>query len=350
MVHAAGDLHGEEAAQGRHDSAHGEDDEGRDEGRLLGLGPEAFPLDDQQRQDAGTDDERDHVRRVKEVQGERGDQQHHGDQPGAALTPEDAAGEHDHADAGDGRQRPGRLDHGDGQVLRDQMQVLPQRGRDRREQIDGPGHEQQDRSEPADAAHPNVVGRHLRGGRPRRAARPAGRQFRVDLGGLGPALDHGVGGDEPFTHGGQRQVGLGQEEPDMQLRSGLDLEGRLLAVVEECGWKTEAPPVLVHHLGGGARAGEEAGVEMGQLGHERPAHDHTRGPGLDGRPRRVERVDPVKLELGVGDGSRPGRAARPRGRQTLAAERPPNAARCDGDDESQDGEQRQGDHEGHDEA
>ena len=54
------------------------------------------------------------------------------------------------------------------------------------------------------------------------------------------------------------QVGLGQQQADVQLRPGLDLEGRLLAVVQEGGREPEAPPVLVHDLGGGARAGEEA--------------------------------------------------------------------------------------------
>ena len=65
----------DEAAQGRQHAAHGEDDEGGDERGLLGLGPEALALDDQQRQDAGADDERDDVGRVEEVQGERGDEQ-----------------------------------------------------------------------------------------------------------------------------------------------------------------------------------------------------------------------------------------------------------------------------------
>ena len=69
------------------DPADGEDDEGGDEGGRLGLGPEALALDDQQREDAGAHDERDDVGGVDEVQGERGDEQRHGDQPGAALAP-----------------------------------------------------------------------------------------------------------------------------------------------------------------------------------------------------------------------------------------------------------------------
>ena len=46
MVHAAGHLHGDEAAERRHHPADGEDDEGRDERGRLGLGPEALALDD----------------------------------------------------------------------------------------------------------------------------------------------------------------------------------------------------------------------------------------------------------------------------------------------------------------
>ena len=111
----------------------------------------------------------------------------------------------------------------------------------------------------------------------------------------------------------------------MQVRPGLDLEGRLLAMMQERRWQPEASPVLVHDLGGGARAGEEAGVEVRELGHERPAGDDPGCAGLDGGAREVEGVHPVDLELGVGDGARPREATRPRGRQALAPER---RARC----------------------
>ena len=105
------------------------------------------------------------------------------------------------------------------------------------------GDEQQDGGEPADAAHPDAVGCHLGRGRPRRAARPAGGQLGVDVGGLGPALDDGVGRDQPLAQGGQGQVGLGQDQADVQLGPRLNLEGGLLAVVQERGGKPEAAPV-----------------------------------------------------------------------------------------------------------
>ncbi len=173
---------------------------------------------------------------------------------------------------------PGGLHHGDGQVLRNEVQVLAQRGGDRGEQVDGAGDEQQDRGEAADTAHPDVIRRHLGRGRPGRAARPAGRQFGVDVGRLGSALDHGVGGDEALAHGGERQVGLGQQQADVQLGPGLDLERGLLAMVQECRREPEAAPVLVDDLGGGAGAGEEARVEVGQLRDQGTADDDARDP------------------------------------------------------------------------
>ena len=248
-----------------------------------------------------------------------------GDEPRAALAPQDPAGQHDHPDAGDGGQRAGRLHDGDGQVLRDEVQVLAQRRRDRGQQVDGPGHEQRDGGETADAPDPDVVRRHLGRRRPRRAARPAGRQLGVDVGRLGAALDDGVGGDQPLAHGGQRQVGLGQEQADVQLGAGLDLEGRLLAVVQEGGRQAEAAPVLVHDLGGGAGAGEEPGVEVGQLGHQGAADDHAGDARLDGEPGGVEGVLAVHLEQLVGDGPRARRVRRPRAR---AGPRRRAPARC----------------------
>ena len=61
MVHAAGHLDGEEAAQRGDHPTHGEDHEGGDDGPALGLRPEALSFDDQQREDTGAHDERDDV-------------------------------------------------------------------------------------------------------------------------------------------------------------------------------------------------------------------------------------------------------------------------------------------------
>ena len=100
------------------------------------------------------------------MQSERGDEQEDGDEPRAALAPQDTPGEHDHPYTGDRGKGAGRLDDRDGQILRNQVQVHPEGSRDRGEQIDDAGHEQQDRREAADAAHPYVVRRHLGRGRP----------------------------------------------------------------------------------------------------------------------------------------------------------------------------------------
>jgi hypothetical protein len=146
------------------------------------------------------------------------------------------------------------------------------------------------------------------------------------------------------------EVGFGQEQADVQFRPRLYLEGRLLAVVQEGGREPEASPVLVDDLGGGTGAGEETGVEVGQLRHQRPADDNARDPRLDGGARGVECVGAVQLELLVGDRLGARLSSVPRGRQSLTTERPPNAARGDGDDEGEHGEQGEGDDDGHDEA
>ncbi len=87
----------------------------------------------------------------------------------------------------------------------------------------------------------------------------------------------------------------------MQVRAGLDLEGGLLAVVEERRGEPEASPVLVDHLGCRARAGEEPDVEVGQLGHEGPAGDDAGRARLDRGAGGVEGILSVDLELGMRD-------------------------------------------------
>ena len=106
------------------------------QGRPLGLGPEELALHDQQNEDGGAHEQRDHVRRVDDVEDERCGQQRHGHQPGAALPLQDAPRQHDHPDAGDGHEGAGRLHDGDGQVLRDQVQMGAQRRGHRGEQVD----------------------------------------------------------------------------------------------------------------------------------------------------------------------------------------------------------------------
>jgi hypothetical protein len=70
----------------------------------------------------------------------------------------------------------------------------------------------------------------------------------MKVGRRGPPLDHGVVGQQPFTHGGERQVDLGVHQADVQIRPGLQLDHGLLAVVQEGRGQSEAAPVLVHDL------------------------------------------------------------------------------------------------------
>ena len=143
-----------------------------------------------------------------------------------------------------------------------------------------------------------------------------------------PLID-GVGGHQTLAHGGHGQIGLRQEETDVQVGPCLDLERGLLAVVEERRREPEPPAVLVDHLGGGARTGEEAGVEVGELGYEGPSDDDARRTGIDGGPRGVEGVLAVDHELCVCDGPRARGAACPGCRQTVTTEGPPDATRGD---------------------
>ena len=248
MVDVAGELHRQGGADGGREAAHRQGQEGRAHRALFGLGPEALPLHDQQGEHAGADQQGDDVGGVDDVEDQRGHQQPHGHQPRAALTLEHAARQHDHADARDRHQRPGGLGHLNGHVLGDEVDVVVHRRRHGGEEIDQPGDEQGGGGDPADAPHPDPVGGHLRRRRPGGATGPAGHQFGMKVGGVGSPLDHGVMGQQPFAHGGQRQVDLGVHQADVQIRPGLHLDHRLLAVVQEGRGQAEPPPVLVHHL------------------------------------------------------------------------------------------------------
>ena len=106
-----------------------------------------------------------------------------------------------------------------------------------------------------------------------------------------------------------RQVGLGQQQADVQLGPGLDLEGGLLAVVQEGRREAEAAAVLVDDLGGGAGAGEEARIEVGQLGHQGPADDDAGGAGLHGeRGWRRGRPSPSTSSCACAMGAYPARS------------------------------------------
>ncbi len=242
---------------------------------------------------------------MHDVQHQGATEQRHRHDPRTALPAQDAPRQHDHPDPGDGDQGTRGLHQGDGEVLRNQVQMGAQRRGDRGEQVDHAGHEERDGGDAPDTAHADAVRCHFGRRWPRRAAGPPGGQLGVDIGRLRTALDHDVRRDEPLAQGGHGQVRLGQQQAHVQVGPGLDLERRLLAVVQEGGREAEAPPVLVDDLGGGTRTGEEPGVEVGELGHQRAADDHTRRAGLDGLARHVEYVAAVDVEERVRNGARP---------------------------------------------
>jgi hypothetical protein len=103
---------------------------------------------------------------VEQVQDNGGGQEPHGHHPGPALTPEDAAGQHHEADAGQGHQGPGGLNDPQRQVLADQVEVAGHRAAHGHQQVHEPGGEDRPGRQPADASDPDPVGGHVRRRRP----------------------------------------------------------------------------------------------------------------------------------------------------------------------------------------
>ena len=168
----------------------------------------------------------------------------------------------------------------------------------------------------------------------------------MQVGRLRPALDDGVARQQPLAQGGQRQVDLGLREADVQIRARLDLDHGGLAVVEVGRRQPEARPVLVDDLRRGARAGEEPDIEVRELGHEGAAHDDPGRPTRDGVACHVEDVLAFDAEELVRRGPpalRSNTLRRPRGGEALAAQRPPDTARCDGHHHRQHGEEHDAD-------
>ena len=84
-------------------------------------------------------------------------------------------------------------------------------------------------------------------GRPRLADRVGGDQRRVE-GAAAPAA-----GDEPLEPAGGGELVVGQEQADVELGTGLDLDPAHPLAVQEDRRQSQPAPVLGHHLGGGAR-------------------------------------------------------------------------------------------------
>ena len=107
------------------------------------------------------------------------------------------------------------------------------RSADRHEQVEQPGQEDGRGGQPPDPPHPHPVGGHRGRGRPRGAPGPRGHHGRVEVGRRLVALHHVVAGGDPLERRRAGQVGVGQQEPDVQVGAGLELDPARLAVVEE---------------------------------------------------------------------------------------------------------------------
>ena len=230
---------------------------------------------------------------MHQVQDQGGGQQHGGHQPGAALAPQHAPGQHHQADAGQGHQGPGRLGHAQGQVLADQVEVAGGRPADRHQQVEQPGQEDGPGGQPPHPAHPDPAGGHSGRRGPRGAPGPRGHHGRVQVGRLLVALHHRVPGGDALQRGRGGQVDVGQQEADVEIGPGLQLDVAGLPVVEEHRGHPEPSRVLAHQLGGAARAGEEALAEMDELGPQPTPGDQAGGPARHQCPGLVEGFGPA---------------------------------------------------------
>ena len=161
---------------------------------------------------------------VHQVQDQGGGQQHGGHQPGAALAPQDAPGQHHQPDAGQRHQGPGRLGHAEGQVLADQVEVAGGRPADRHQQVEQPGQEDGPGGQPPHPAHPDPAGGHSGRRRPGGAPGPRGHHGRVQVGRLLVALHHLVPGGDALEGGRGGEVGVGQQQADVEIGPGLQLD------------------------------------------------------------------------------------------------------------------------------
>ena len=254
---------------GRADGDDGADDE-RDDGgadrRLVGGRSEQVALGEQEEEDEQRQQQPAEAGAVGKVEDERGREQANRDDPRPPLATQHATGEHHQPDPGQRDERAGGLGDAERHVLTDEVQVAGRRPADGDEQVEEAGEEDGGGGEPPDASDADAVGRDVWRGRPRRATRPRRDEGRMQVSGGLAALDDVVAGGDPFERRRRRQVDVGEQQPDVQVGTGLELDPARLAVVEEDGRQADAAAVLADQLGRAAGAGEEAGAEMRELG------------------------------------------------------------------------------------
>ncbi len=123
---------------------------------------------------------------------------------------------------------------------------------------------------------------------------PRGHLGGVDVGSRLVPLHHPFGADQPFEGRRGREVGVAQEQPHVEVGTGLELDPARLAVVHEDGGQPTAPGVFADKLGGGPRDGIEARVEAGQFGPRGAPDDDSRGPGADRAADGIRCRSPVE--------------------------------------------------------
>ena len=84
----------------------------------------------------------------------------------------------------------------------------------------------------------------------------------------------GLAGDQPLDPGFRGDDAVLEQEPDVQVGTGLELDDRFLGVDDEDRREAEPAEVLAHHEGGGAWLGEEAGIEVREGGGGVAPGDH----------------------------------------------------------------------------
>ena len=154
----------------------------------------------------------------------------------------------------------------------------------------------------ADPAGAAVGQAEVGGGRPRVADRVGGDERRVE------GAPDAAPGDEALEPAGRAELVVGQEQADVELGPGLDLDPADPLAVQEDGRQSEPAPVLGHHLGRGAHVGVEAGAQVGQLGPEGGRRDESGvAPG-----RRARRASSRAVSLAAASVRTSSRAPPPR--------------------------------------
>ena len=257
------------------DDPHHQRHDGRPQRRPVGARLELVPVDHEHHQD----DQRQYrlldVATGQQVEDQGDRQQHHRHLPGQALSSQDAPAEGDEGQTGEGNQGPS----GDGRPKREELEqhVEPatEGGSDGVEDVDQPGEQDGDRGDAPHPAGPAMGLSEIGGGRPGVSLR-IGRHHRRMKG-----ADGMIGAEQPLEEAGGPKVGLGQQQADVEVGTGLELDPAQSLAVEEDRGQAQPPGVLLDDLGGGSHVGVEPHPQIGELGLKGGSGDETGEPDAD---------------------------------------------------------------------